>query len=81
MTRQVVHQARGNPAEVGDCLIGANGVVVIILNDPGVGVNGISVSCHGRIRMMADNKGGGLGFIFYERGSIIDESGVCVVPF
>ncbi len=61
--RWAVHQAPGNYAEYRDCLKGTDGIVVIVLKDPGVGVGGIGVSCHGRMSMRADNKGG-LGCIF-----------------
>jgi hypothetical protein len=61
--------APGNPAEVGHHLIGANGVVVIIPNDPGgVGVGGVSIGCHGRTRMRVDNKGGGWDIFFMREG-------------
>ena len=82
MTRQAVHQALGNPTEVGDCLEGANWDMVIVLDDP-VGVGDVGVVCHGR--------GGGRGwrgrgdFFMREEGALayrtICESGFCVWCF
>ena len=58
-TRRAVHQAPGNPTEVGDCREGANVVVVVIVIDDDVG---FGVVCHGEEE--DEDEGGGGGAIF-----------------
>ena len=58
-TRRAVHQAPGNPTEVGDCREGADVVVVVIIIDDHVGVG---VVCHGEEE--DEDEGGGGGAIF-----------------
>ncbi len=58
-TRLAVHQAPGNPTEVGDCRKGADVVVVVIVIDDDVG---FGVVCHGEEE--DEDEGGGGGAIF-----------------
>ena len=58
-TRPAVHQALGNPTEVGDCREGADVVIVVIVIDDDMGVG---VVCHGEEE--DEDEGGGGGAIF-----------------
>ena len=60
-TRRAVHQAPGNPTEVGDCREGADVVVVVIVIDDHVGVeDDVGIVCHGE----EEDEGGEGGAIF-----------------